>query len=214
MPLYTKCPSTQAMSKYRLYYEPFEQKWHYEHRRFAVEVVDIKYLVHHKDLNPANNNPDNLLWCSRELHKKIHDELVSGCNSEEARLKKSAKMLEYHKNRDDAYLDRNHKIKLKREEYCKNLKPAKLREEIPSINAMFEIDFNSLSKNEKCSYRKQYYQFLKDGKAPKALKDLEAQLEYKKNYVKETYGKDWDSLTKGEKISFGREYANNKTPLN
>ena len=57
MPLYTKYPN-RGLSKYRMYYEPFEDSWRYEHRQFAKEVFDEKYLVHHKNCNPCDNNSD------------------------------------------------------------------------------------------------------------------------------------------------------------
>lgn len=48
MPLYIKYPKDGRLKNYRLYYEPFENKWHYEHRSFANKILDKKYLVHHK----------------------------------------------------------------------------------------------------------------------------------------------------------------------
>ena len=62
MPLYRKYPTeVVAMKNYRMYYEPIEDKWHYEHRQFADEVLDEKYLVHHKNCNRADNTPTNLI---------------------------------------------------------------------------------------------------------------------------------------------------------
>lgn len=57
MSLYTKYPN-RRLSKYRMYYESFEDSWYYEHRQFAKEVFDEKYLVHHKNCNPCDNNSD------------------------------------------------------------------------------------------------------------------------------------------------------------
>lgn len=69
MPLYRKYPS-KGLSNYRMYYEPVEDKWHYEHRKFATEIFDKKYLVHHKNANPKNNNP-NLIKKGLVNHKVI-----------------------------------------------------------------------------------------------------------------------------------------------
>jgi len=69
MPLYRKYPTeVVSMKNYRMYYEPIEDEWHYEHRQFASEIIDEHYLVHHKDCNPNNNSPDNLVWCSKKKH--------------------------------------------------------------------------------------------------------------------------------------------------
>ena len=62
MPLYRKYPTdVVSMKNYRMYYEPIEDKWHYEHRQFAKEVLDEKHLVHHKNCNRADNTPTNLI---------------------------------------------------------------------------------------------------------------------------------------------------------
>ena len=61
MPLYTRV-SDKGLKGYRMYFEPIEGKWHYEHHMFANNVLNEKYLVHHQDCNPLNNSPDNLLY--------------------------------------------------------------------------------------------------------------------------------------------------------
>lgn len=61
MPLYLKYPNNKDMKNYRLYYDPFVEKWRYEHRQFATQILDEKYLVHHIDCNPKNNSPENLI---------------------------------------------------------------------------------------------------------------------------------------------------------
>ena len=94
MPLYLKYPSKGGLTGYRLYYEPMEDTWHYEHRRFAQEVLDERYLVHHKDCNPHNNNPSNLVWCSKGLHTKIHAQMQTGALSPEAQKKRSESLKE------------------------------------------------------------------------------------------------------------------------
>lgn len=100
MPLYTKYPK-EGLTNYRLYYEPMENKWHYEHRRFAVEVYDEKYLVHHKDCNPRNNAPSNLIWMSKSAHIIEHSRLQTGAQSIEAKLKRANSVKLSHANVDN-----------------------------------------------------------------------------------------------------------------
>lgn len=113
MPLYTKV-ATKGLKGYRLFYEPMEDKWHYEHRQFAMEVDDEKYLVHHKNCNPLDNAPTNLIWCSRARHIQIHTEMSTGATSPEANRKRSGSIKKWHaenKGTDD-YAKRNHKLAL------------------------------------------------------------------------------------------------------
>lgn len=56
MPLYRKYPD-KGLSDYRMYYDPLSNHWYYEHRRFAQNVYDQKYLVHHINCNPKDNTP-------------------------------------------------------------------------------------------------------------------------------------------------------------
>ena len=95
MPLYRKI-SGGRMHGYRLYYEPFEDCWHYEHRKFATEILDEKYLVHHKDCVKTNNNPTNLIWMSKSAHVGIHAKLQTGAQSADARKKRSLSVKKYH----------------------------------------------------------------------------------------------------------------------
>jgi hypothetical protein len=95
MPLYTKI-SKKGLNGYRLYYEPMEECWHYEHREFCTEVDDEKHLVHHKDCNKLNNNPTNLVWCSKIKHQQIHANTQTGAHSPEAERKRSESIKKYH----------------------------------------------------------------------------------------------------------------------
>lgn len=97
MPLYTKV-SNKGLNGYRLYYEPMENKWHYEHRQFAKEILDEHYLVHHKDCNKINNSPNNLIWCSKKQHNKIHSSINTGMQSKESRAKRSKSLIAWHLN--------------------------------------------------------------------------------------------------------------------
>lgn len=136
MPLYRKYPD-KGLSNYRMYYDPMEDKWHYEHRQFVEEVLDEKYLVHHKDCNPKNNNPTNLIWCSADAHQKIHGELQTGAQSIEANQKRADSTRKWQAENKDTDIDK-----------CK---------EILEINALYGIDYESLPHNKKISYIHRYY---------------------------------------------------------
>lgn len=53
------------------------RKWVYVHRVIAESAVGrwLKYeeQVHHIDGNRKNNSPGNLLVCSREYHRELHE---------------------------------------------------------------------------------------------------------------------------------------------
>ena len=89
MPLYRKYPSKGILNDYRLYYEVIENKWHFEHRKFATEVFDEKHLVHHKNCDKKDNSPTNLIWMSKKAHVQVHAELQTGAQSPEAKAKRS-----------------------------------------------------------------------------------------------------------------------------
>lgn len=104
MPLYTKV-SEKGLAGYRLYYEPMKDCWHYEHRQFANEVLDEKYLVHHKDCDPLNNSPENLLWVSMGQHAKIQAEMQTGAQSPEGFIPGRLKTWKNHKVIAIEYID-------------------------------------------------------------------------------------------------------------
>ncbi len=158
MPLYTKYPSKGGLSKYRLYYEPFEDKWHFEHRTFAKEILDEKHLVHHRDCNPNNNSPENLIWCSKTQHQKIHAEMQTGACSEEAIEKKSRSLTQWHKEnkKSEAYALRVYKtsqslLKHNLEKYGHN-KTIDFQNYVKEIEEIFNVKWDELTANEKNSY--------------------------------------------------------------
>lgn len=155
MPLYRKQPSVEKMKLYRLYYEPIEDEWHYEHRRFAKEVFDKKYLVHHKDCNPQNNRPDNLIWCSNAAHAQIHAELQTGAQSETANQKRKASLSQYYANNKDnpVFINRNLKIS---KTLTDTEKAAKYAAYIKDIEETFDISWAKLSVTERDSYAVKY----------------------------------------------------------
>ena len=115
MPLYRKYPAKGLwLDNYRMYYEPIEDEWHFEHRQFAKnsEVLDEKHLVHHKNYNCKDNTPTNLLWCSKSKHQQIHKESSTGSHSAEAKAKRSKSLSAWYKeNPEKAHL-KNHKARI------------------------------------------------------------------------------------------------------
>ena len=89
MPLYTKL-GKGALEGYRLYYEPMEDKWHYEHQQFCQGNRKNK-IVHHCNYNKEDNTPPNLKIMTREEHQRIHN------NSTMDYDKISKAVKEYHK---------------------------------------------------------------------------------------------------------------------
>lgn len=83
MPFYTKCDkkSEKRMDRYEQTYNPNTGKFEYTHRLIANEVekpiCEYKKIntVHHIDYNKYNNNPNNLLWCNFDDHKKMHSQV-------------------------------------------------------------------------------------------------------------------------------------------
>lgn len=73
MPLYTKL-SQKGLSGYRMYYEPMEDKWHFEHRQFCYgNSSKEKNIVHHCNYNKLDNTPTNLQRVSKSEHRRIHN---------------------------------------------------------------------------------------------------------------------------------------------
>ena len=71
MPLYTKV-ANNGLKGYRLYYEPMEDEWHYEHRIFGNPTKE-RNIVHHCNYNKLDNTPTNLKPVTKEEHTTIHN---------------------------------------------------------------------------------------------------------------------------------------------
>ena len=101
MPLYTKY---KKVSKSKKLYELVKIKsdWRYTHR------VVFKFLngwakrsghaIHHADLNPLNNSPDNLKAMLVKEHALLHAKLVESTNSPERNRKRSETLKNMYKN--------------------------------------------------------------------------------------------------------------------
>ena len=72
MPLYRKV-SNNGLSGYRLYYDPSDNSWHYEHRKFVGCKVPKGMVVHHKDYDKLNNSPENLQVMTVKEHTSFHN---------------------------------------------------------------------------------------------------------------------------------------------
>ena len=92
MPLYTRV-SNKGLCGYRMYYEPIEGKWHYEHTRFDIKRKLNKlpnYVTHHANYNKLDNRPSNLKYISRSEHRTIHNRNQS--NTERQKRSESVKL--------------------------------------------------------------------------------------------------------------------------
>lgn len=164
MPLYTKV-SEKGLKGYRMYYEPMEDKWHYEHRAFG-NPDKINKVVHHCNYNKLDNTPTNLLPVTREKHTTIH-------NNQTMNYKKSGKSVsEYHKRmrNTEEYKQRNKKISdkvkkhnlevfnsLPEEIRNKKLKKIKERQEfIQGLEQYFNIKYEELTHEQRQSYGLKY----------------------------------------------------------
>ena len=153
MPLYTKI-SEKGLKGYRLYYEPMEDKWHYEHRKFS-NPDKIKKVVHHCNYNKLDNTPTNLKPVTGSEHRTIHNNYTLDYENV------SKKVSAYHSRVKGTkeYEERNNKISAKVTAYnmahrkTKNALHKKQKtERIQEIEKYFNIDFDKLTKNEKNSY--------------------------------------------------------------
>lgn len=184
MPLYRKYPSKGVLTNYRMYYEPMEDRWHFEHRKFAENVYDEKHLVHHINFNPHDNSPNNLLWMSKNEHINIHKITSTGACSEEARKKRSISLSNYYKNNknNEVFIERNKKIS----KTLKNKIPQDKREEIEKLKLLKleEIELAKKIKAEKIAEKEAH------------IKEIE-----------DTFNIIYENLTAAEKNSYGNKLA-------
>lgn len=188
MPLYTKYPG-RGLTNYRMYYEPIENKWHYEHRQFAVEVLDERYLVHHKNCNPDDNTPDNLMWMSRKAHQNMHAQIQTGAQSPEAKLKRAQSLVKWHEEArgTDAYNKRNKKLS----ESLLSKTPIGIREARASEAAM------------RAQVQQQHHEHAEEQRKiyEERIKELE-----------KLYDVNWQDLSHIEKNAYGNMYTRSINP--
>lgn len=100
MPLYSEITDTniekfknKKLNGYEVIYCPYEEEWRYTHQIIAESFghkINGGKVIHHKDFNKLNNNPDNL-DCSMSIkeHIKYHSENINlGMNSPDNLLKR------------------------------------------------------------------------------------------------------------------------------
>lgn len=158
MPLYTKYPKYSDF-QYRMYYEPFEDCWHFEHRQFCKNATRKKgNVIHHKNYNKHDNCPSNLVELSKSKHKMIHNNStldyskvsksvsdyfcrIQGTAVDEDRRRKISDSVKHH---NDLYYPERQKLITKREESRK--------QRIKEIEKKYNVDWNKLSNLEKNRY--------------------------------------------------------------
>lgn len=113
MPLYTKLLG-EGLEGYRLYYEPIEGKWHFEHNMFDpirhTDGYKEGYITHHANYNKLDNRPCNLKYITREKHRAIHNR----ARPIEENLRRSKTISNWHKNNKntDIYKERSRKLSI------------------------------------------------------------------------------------------------------
>lgn len=164
MPLYTKV-SEKGLNGYRLYYEPMEDKWHYEHRMFSNPDKE-KTIVHHCNYNKLDNTPTNLKPVTRSQHQTIH-------NNNTVNYSKTAKSVAlYHERMKNTpeYRERSRKISQKCSQAAQRKfdalpeqqKLQKLKEKenqqqfIRQIEQYFNISYSQISPKQRSVYTMRY----------------------------------------------------------
>ena len=193
MPLYTKI-SNKGLKGYRLLYEPMEDKWHWEHRQFATEICDERYLVHHKNCNPLDNTPTNLIWMSKQAHYEEHKRISTGTHSEEANEKRKKSIKEWHeKNRGTAIYEQRSK-----------------RLSMVGLGATTEQEWEE-KKKERAAQKEATR--LHGEELKRVAEENRMAKENRKREIEELFGiDDYNSLSISEKNSLGVKFSRIKDP--
>ena len=161
MPLYTKV-SDGGLVGYRLYYEPMEDAWHYEHRKFYGGTKLKKgYVVHHKNYNKLDNCPSNLELMSKSDHTKLHN----NATRDYSKVSRTLKDWYVDIAGSDVEMSRNNACRqgtinaLKQSGKYKDLEGKRLRR-IAEIECTFGVVWDDLTDSEKNSYGNKYSRLL------------------------------------------------------
>lgn len=209
MPLYTKV-TDKGLHGYRMYYEPIEDKWHYEHRRFCYdEICNDKNIVHHCNYNKLDNTPTNLKRVTRSEHKRIH-------NNSTLNYDKTSKSLRnwYANNKNtDEYKLRRHKgsistiinnhfkktgerltvAEAEAISYNYALAEENLNLRIHDIELLFNVDWTKLSGRQHVAYG--------------------CKLSSVINKIEHSYSVIWDTLSDDDKSNYYYTYMSDKLLL-
>lgn len=161
MPLYRKFPEKGGLQDYRMYYEPYENEWHFEHRRFVQSGEGN--IVHHINFNKLDNSPNNLVRVTRSQHREIHNRY----RSENEMNKVKSSLHKYHSSMSDterakmskaisgAVILANIDLGLSTKQlYIKRLiKELESLYRIQMIEEKFQVEYNKLSLKEKNKYQ-------------------------------------------------------------
>lgn len=157
MPLYTDICS-KGLVGYRMFYDPFSENWHFEHRSFCTNIKSSKGVVHHRNYNKLDNSPSNLIKVSTKEHRIIHN------NSTLDYSKVSSSVHDWHERMrgTEEYELRSQRCRdavyRKLTESDENYVPRNIEREsrIRAIEDMFGVTWSELSDSEKDSYGVKY----------------------------------------------------------
>ena len=152
MPLYRKYSNKGNLQSYRMYYEPNEDKWHYEHRQFCLDDKFNNSVVHHINFNKQDNTPTNLKRMSKENHTILH-------NNQTKDYKKVSKSLKTwwinNKDTEDVKKRVLKQLETKKQRY-KICDRCEKSERIKELELFYGIDWKDLSCKDRLSYGCKY----------------------------------------------------------
>lgn len=188
MPLYTKIGKNNYFN-YRMFYEPFEQKWHFEHRSFCKNNIHKRgYVIHHRNYNKLDNCPTNLIYITVGLHRKIHNNNTLNYNN----ISNKIKLWHRNNKNTDAYKTRNEKIRIAAIKQFSNgdenhiTNNERWTNHIKEIETTFNVDWNNLTLSEKNAYGNKLSRL----KNPEIIKNISLTLKEKHK------GHNWDNAHK------------------
>ena len=157
MPLYTKL-CDKVLVGYRMFYNPRDERWHFEHRSFCNTFKEGGTVVHHKNYNKLNNNPTNLVKITNKEHKWIH-------NNNTLDYRKTSKTIkQWHEKMKGTkrYEERSEKCRQSVYKYRAKLNPDYIpssvlrRNKIDYIEKTFGVTYDNLTPAQKDSYGVKY----------------------------------------------------------
>jgi hypothetical protein len=206
MPLYTKL-SEKGISGYRMYYEPMEDKWHFEHRQFCFGTSSKEMsIVHHCNYNKLDNTPTNLQRVSKSEHRRIH-------NNSTVDYTQTAKSLHdwYINNKDTKeYKLRRHKgsiTSIINNHYKKTGEHLSIAEAeaISNKNAIAEKILNQRIHDIELLFNIKWVEI-----SGRSHINLSIRLSYMISNIETMYSISWSNLSDIEKLDYYKKYRNYK----